>query len=64
MTICRLQGYFYIYQYVDQMRGSVVEPLEIFWAEYMKYRVELRGYDFAMVEDILRYSSERYVDYE
>ncbi|EFI33105.1 hypothetical protein Dthio_PD0420 [Desulfonatronospira thiodismutans ASO3-1] len=46
------------------MRGSVVEPLEIFWTEYMKYRVELRGYDFAMVEDILRYSPERYVDYE
>ena len=39
-----------------------MEPLEIFWTEYMKYRVELRGYDFAMVEDILRYSSERYAD--
>ena len=34
----------------------------IAWTEYMKYRLNLRGYDLAMVEQILRYSSERYVD--
>jgi len=28
----------------------------------MKYRLKLRGYDLAIVEHILRYSSERYVD--
>lgn len=32
------------------------------WTEYMKYRLRLRGYDLATVEQILRYSSERYVD--
>ena len=34
----------------------------IAWTEYMKYRLTLRGYDLAIVEHILRYSSERYVD--
>lgn len=34
----------------------------IAWTEYMKYRLKLRGYDLAIVEHILRYSSERYVD--
>lgn len=35
---------------------------EIVWTEYVKYRLDLRGYDPAMVEQILRYSLERYVD--
>jgi len=35
---------------------------EIAWTEYMNYRLNLRGYDLAIVEQILRYSSERYVD--
>jgi hypothetical protein len=34
----------------------------IVWSEYMKYRVQLRGFDFGKVEEILRYSSERYFD--
>lgn len=28
----------------------------------MKYRFSLRGYDPAVIEEILRYSSERYAD--
>ena len=35
---------------------------EIAWTEYMNYRLNLRGYDLAIVEQILRYSSARYVD--
>ena len=35
---------------------------QIVWTGYMKYRLNLRGYDLAKVEQILRYSSERYVD--
>ena len=35
---------------------------QIVWTDYMKYRLNLRGYDLAKVEQILRYSSERYVD--
>lgn len=36
--------------------------IKIVWTDYMKYRLNLRGYDLAIVEQILRYSSERYVD--
>jgi hypothetical protein len=39
-----------------------MEEATIAWTEYMKYRLSLRGYDLAMVEQILRYSSERYMD--
>ena len=39
-----------------------MEEATIVWTEYMKYRTTLRGYDLATVEQILRYSSERYVD--
>jgi hypothetical protein len=39
-----------------------MEETTIVWAEYMKYRLNLRGYDLAKVEQILRYSSERYKD--
>ena len=39
-----------------------MEEATIVWTEYMKYRLSLRGYDLATVEQILRYSSERYVD--
>ncbi len=36
--------------------------IEIRWTDYMKYRIELRRFDIATVEQILRYSSERYID--
>jgi len=39
-----------------------MEEATIVWTEYMKYRLRLRGYDLPAVEQILRYSSERYVD--
>jgi len=38
------------------------EKLKIIWSEYMKYRAELRGFDLRKIEDILRYSEERYFD--
>lgn len=34
----------------------------IVWTEYMKYRAKLRGFDLARIEEIVRYSSERYRD--
>jgi DNA polymerase III alpha subunit (gram-positive type) len=34
----------------------------IVWTEYMKYRAELRGFDVSLVENILRFSKERYHD--
>lgn len=36
--------------------------IEIRWTDYMKYRLGLRRFDIAVVEKILRYSSERYID--
>jgi len=33
----------------------------VVWTEYMKYRARLRGFDLARVEEIVRYSSERYL---
>ena len=39
-----------------------MEEATIVWNEYMQYRLSLRGYDLAKVEQILRYSSERYMD--
>lgn len=38
------------------------EESKIVWTDYMKYRVELRGFEFPTVEDILRYSGEIYFD--
>ena len=34
----------------------------IIWTEYMKYRAGLRGFDLARIEEIVRHSSERYLD--
>jgi len=39
-----------------------MDKATIVWTEYMTYRLSLRGYDLATVENILRYSSERYLD--
>ena len=36
---------------------------KIAWTDYMEYRVELRGFDLVQIEQILRYSAERYVDH-
>lgn len=36
--------------------------MEIIWTDYMKFRGRLRGFDLAKIEDIVRYSAERYYD--
>jgi len=38
--------------------------LTIVWTEYFKYRAQTRGFDLNQIEQILRYSSERYRDAE
>jgi hypothetical protein len=35
---------------------------EIVWTDYFKYRVKLRGFNLSNVEEILRYSTEKYYD--
>ena len=37
-------------------------PAQIEWSDYMKYRIDLRGFKFKKIENILRYSDERYFD--
>lgn len=32
------------------------------WSGYMKYRAESRGFDLGKIEEILRYSAEKYFD--
>ena len=34
------------------------------FTDYLKYRTELRGFDLDLIEKIIRYSPERYVDSE
>jgi hypothetical protein len=34
----------------------------ITWTDYIRYRAELRGFDLQKMEEILRYSAERYFD--
>ena len=35
---------------------------KIIWIDYLKYRAKLRGFDLEKIEEILRYSDERYFD--
>lgn len=35
---------------------------QIVWSNYLQYRAELRGFDLAKMEEILRFSGERYYD--
>ncbi|MBI5566974.1 MAG: hypothetical protein HY870_18900 [Chloroflexi bacterium] len=37
---------------------------EIIWTDYLKYRAGLRGFELAQIEQIVKYSSERYFDTE
>jgi len=39
-----------------------MDEARVVWTDYMRYRAELRGFDLARLEEIVRYSHERYVD--
>lgn len=34
----------------------------VIWTEYLKHRAPLRGFDLAIIEQIVRFSEERYFD--
>jgi len=36
--------------------------MKYIWSEYIKYRAESREFDLGKIEEILRYSAERYSD--
>jgi hypothetical protein len=38
--------------------------MKFIWSEYIRHRAESREFDLEKVEEILRYSSERYFDTE
>lgn len=41
----------------------MAEPhVQIVWTDYIEYRAKLRGFDLAEIEQVMRYSGERYVD--
>ncbi len=39
------------------MNEAIIE-----WTDYMLYRASLRGFHLVQIEEIVRYSSERYLD--
>ena len=34
----------------------------VVWTEYLKYRAQVRGFDLTKIEQVVRSSTERYVD--
>lgn len=36
--------------------------MNIIWTDYLKYRAELRGFSLSSIEEIVRFSEERYLD--
>jgi len=41
---------------------GIPEESIITWTGYMKHRAELRGFEFSKIENILRHSTEKYLD--
>lgn len=39
-----------------------MDEVRVVWTDYLRYRAELRGIDLAGIEEIVRYSEERYID--
>ncbi|RLT45211.1 MAG: hypothetical protein DWI57_01275 [Chloroflexi bacterium] len=39
-------------------------PIRIEWTDYLQHRATTRGYSLTMLEEVLRYSEERYRDSE
>jgi len=44
------------------MRWRNEDAMEVAWTEYFRYRAALRGFDLDRIEEILKHSTERYVD--
>ncbi|MDY6968037.1 MAG: hypothetical protein SVR08_05215 [Spirochaetota bacterium] len=39
-----------------------IEKYSIVWNDYLIYRADLRGYDLSKIEEIIKFSPERYFD--
>ena len=42
--------------------GKRYSKVTVIWTEYFRYRAKLRGFNLSNIEEILRYSTERYYD--
>ena len=42
----------------------IVTPADaqVIWTDYLRYRARTRGFDLALIEQLLRFASERYFD--
>jgi len=40
----------------------MTDEMHLEWTDYLRYRAAVRGYDLAGIEEVVRYSEERYVD--
>jgi len=50
---------------MNAARVTIVEQMPvIIWSDYLKYRAVLRGFDLLTLEQVIRHSSERYLDTE
>lgn len=36
---------------------------KVIWSDYINYRAKLRGFDLSKIEEILKFSEERYFDF-
>jgi hypothetical protein len=39
-----------------------MDETKVVWSDHMRYRLRLRSFDIAAVEQIVRHSAERYID--
>jgi hypothetical protein len=51
-----------MFEQIVRFERRWMDEAQIIWTDYMRYRLSLRGFDIAKVEQILRYSEERYID--
>jgi len=35
---------------------------QVIWTDYLRYRARTRGFDLVLIEQLLRFASERYFD--
>ena len=38
------------------------DDAQVIWTDYLPYRARTRGFDLALIEQLLRFASERYFD--
>ena len=52
----------YSHRRTFDLRAKGNGVMDVVWTDYLKYRAELRGFDLAGIEEILKSSKEHYID--